>query len=309
MKCPKCHYVGFAGGRRCRHCGYDFSLSFEAGLAHDETGAGDRSPRSRSEPPGLTPSRVVHAVVPETQPYDPDEFRPQSPAVSYDLPLFQDLSASGDDRPLIPATAVPRAPLAVRRATPAVPRARPRFERPPPPEPTLDLEVPLDPEPTEPRPAPRTGPPLVSQPLPSGSLPVAPGARRLAAAAIDASVLLGINLAVLYFTLQICGLMPQEVMRLPFVPLLGFFLILDGGYLVAFTAAGGQTIGKMAFGLKVVGERDGPLTLNAAVLRAAASLVSTLPAGLGFVPGLVCRDRRTLHDRVAATRVVRIPEH
>ena len=26
MKCPKCHYLGFESGDRCRNCGYDFSF-------------------------------------------------------------------------------------------------------------------------------------------------------------------------------------------------------------------------------------------------------------------------------------------
>ena len=27
MKCPKCGYLGFESGDRCRNCGYEFSLS------------------------------------------------------------------------------------------------------------------------------------------------------------------------------------------------------------------------------------------------------------------------------------------
>ena len=27
MKCPKCEYLGFETGDRCKNCGYDFSLS------------------------------------------------------------------------------------------------------------------------------------------------------------------------------------------------------------------------------------------------------------------------------------------
>lgn len=27
MRCPKCHYISFDSGERCRNCGYDFSLS------------------------------------------------------------------------------------------------------------------------------------------------------------------------------------------------------------------------------------------------------------------------------------------
>ena len=27
MKCPKCQYISFDSGDRCRNCGYDFSLA------------------------------------------------------------------------------------------------------------------------------------------------------------------------------------------------------------------------------------------------------------------------------------------
>ncbi len=56
---------------------------------------------------------------------------------------------------------------------------------------------------------------------------------------------------VLYFTLQMCGLGLSQLALLPKTPLAGFLLLLNGGYLAAFTA-GGQTIGKMAVGLRVV---------------------------------------------------------
>ncbi|PYR71610.1 MAG: hypothetical protein DMF86_25540 [Acidobacteria bacterium] len=42
-----------------------------------------------------------------------------------------------------------------------------------------------------------------------------------------------------------------------------------------------------------------------AVVRAAAYLVSAIPAGLGFVPAFFGRERRALHDRLADTRVVK----
>jgi uncharacterized RDD family membrane protein YckC len=93
-----------------------------------------------------------------------------------------------------------------------------------------------------------------------------------------------------------------------------FLLLLNGGYLSTFTAAGGQTIGKMIAGIKVVtqlsetdgaGSGRGRVTLGSAVLRATAYLVSLLPAGLGFMPILFAGDGRALHDRLAGTRVVK----
>ena len=35
MKCPKCDYLGYETGTRCRHCGYDFSLMDAAPPAAD----------------------------------------------------------------------------------------------------------------------------------------------------------------------------------------------------------------------------------------------------------------------------------
>ena len=56
---------------------------------------------------------------------------------------------------------------------------------------------------------------------------------------------------VVYFTMQICGLTLLDFGLLPKGPLLAFLLVQNGGYLVAFTA-GGQTLGKMAAGIRVV---------------------------------------------------------
>jgi len=36
MKCPKCLYIGFETGDRCKNCGYDFSL---LGMAEDDAAA------------------------------------------------------------------------------------------------------------------------------------------------------------------------------------------------------------------------------------------------------------------------------
>jgi len=36
MKCPKCSYLGFETGDRCRNCGYDFSLFVDLGPASNE---------------------------------------------------------------------------------------------------------------------------------------------------------------------------------------------------------------------------------------------------------------------------------
>ena len=111
----------------------------------------------------------------------------------------------------------------------------------------------------------------------------------------------------LYFTLRLCGLTTEDWRALPVLPLLAFFLIVDGAYLVAFTTAGGQTIGKMAFGLKVVGDDDESVTAGTAARRALGAMASALCLGAGLLPALLNEDRRALHDRLAGTHVVRLP--
>jgi uncharacterized RDD family membrane protein YckC len=144
--------------------------------------------------------------------------------------------------------------------------------------------------------------------LPAGWLPgVGPG-KRLMAAALDSALLLGLDAIVIWFTLSVCGLAPADANLLPVVPLLLFFLLLDAGYLVLFTAACGQTIGKMVAGIRVVGTSTGAvindrISISQALMRSLGSIASMLPLGAGFWFGLV-GDRRAVHNRLAHTRVV-----
>ena len=68
---------------------------------------------------------------------------------------------------------------------------------------------------------------------------------------------------------------------------------------------GGQTVGKMAVGLRVEGVNGSPVTLGRALGRTAAYAVSVLPVGLGCVWLLLGRGR-ALHDVLADTRVVKV---
>src|SRR5204863_4333051 len=110
-------------------------------------------------------------------------------------------------------------------------------------------------------------------------LVTAPAGARLLGALVDLALVGGIDLLVVYFTLKICDLTFAQVFTLPVAPLASFFVLLNGGYLSTFVAAGGQTIGKMAAGIRVIpadpaaplGER---VTFGQAVVRAAGSPAS-----------------------------------
>jgi uncharacterized RDD family membrane protein YckC len=157
-----------------------------------------------------------------------------------------------------------------------------------------------------PRPAP-AAPAAVDQDDPREP---AGAASRLVAGTLDLLLIGSIDGAVVYFTLRLAGLDGAEFFTLPLVPLGAFLLLLNGGYFVMFTAATGQTIGKMAAGIRVVGTSaddviNDRVSFGRAVLRTAGYFASLLPAGLGFVPAFIGRDHRALHDRLADTRVVR----
>jgi uncharacterized RDD family membrane protein YckC len=330
MKCPKCGYLGFETSDRCRNCGYDFSLSQHVTPApelplHEGGGAGApladldlstrTTPRAVERPPDLDLDRVIGAqtVVASPRPRAVEEppsagaaqarqkVAPPGPA---GLPLFT--PATNDAAETAPVAAPRRAgtPLSVRRSTPDVPRGR--SVRPPRPSPRRDdsgLALELEPAPGA---APESPPRPVRTSVAVPETPVTASViARLAAAVIDIVLLGAVSSAVLYFTLAIAGLTVDEVRLLPVIPLGAFLLLLNGGYLVAFTAAGGQTIGKMTTGIRVMNDDYQRVDATGALLRACGCVVSLLTAGAGFLPVFFGGDRRALQDRMAGTRVVR----
>jgi uncharacterized RDD family membrane protein YckC len=295
-------------------------------LRHD--GAGIDPPDDLTlvdPPPRLDPSRLDPSRYPADVNRDLDldsdlalraAARPRAPAAvaparsplafgaEPELPLFG--PPITDDVPLITRASPPRPPLAVRRATPDAPRPRaaetPRT-------PSLDLM--LDPDPptssgaAADRPGIRVRRSGWAAPRDSPATDTAGFGPRIAAAAIDLLILAAIDALVFYFTLKICGVGLADVNVVPKVPLLAFLFVQNGGYLVAFTMAG-QTLGKMAAGIKVIpAESNAPLDIDRALLRTFVWLLLAVPAGLGFLPALFNGDHRGLHDRFARTRVVR----
>ena len=132
-------------------------------------------------------------------------------------------------------------------------------------------------------------------------------ASRLGAAVIDALLIGAVSAAVLTITLRWLDLPMAQAGLLPVVPTAAFLLLVGVGYLLIFTAAGGQTIGKMTTGIRVVPDeaRMGEtLSVRQALYREILTVPSVLVLGAGFIPGLV-GERRALHDRLAHTRVVR----
>lgn len=74
-------------------------------------------------------------------------------------------------------------------------------------------------------------------------------------------------------------------------------------YFVLLHWARGQTLGKMAFRIRVVALDGGALSFGQAVLRHLASWVSAAILGVGYLFAAFRADKRALHDLVARTRV------
>jgi uncharacterized RDD family membrane protein YckC len=306
MRCPKCQYISFENSDRCRNCGYEFSLAVDTGALDLPIQTGDEALGPLAEFSLDEVDRAASGA--RSVPGPADQFAAEagvtrrSAAPPTDLPLFKDRTLD-DDAPLVTLPATPRMPVAVRRSSPAVPR--PHRSANDEPELVLDLDGP------EPAPEPALEPPPSRAEAQAGlAHPVAGLGPRALAGLIDLAILGGIDVTVLYFTLKICGFTRQELLLLPMVPLVAFLVLLNGGYFVAFIAAGGQTLGKMAANIKVVpaepeGHWSDRVPLGTAFMRAAASLVSLAPAGAGYLPALLDPDRRTVHDRLAHTRVVK----
>lgn len=243
------------------------------------------------------------------------------PAPTTELPLFvKGMSGSASaaaarvvvDDPLAQFLEDARPPLAVRRTMPEPVQAPPKPARPAP-EPRgkgpLDRDLLADLQPSdalgELQARARRAAASISE-----TVATAGAGPRLAAATIDGVLLGSLSAGVMWLTLRWCGLPLDRALMLPvLIPTSVFLSMVGVGYLVLFNAAGGQTLGKMAVGLRVVREitpvdAGGPVSLGQATVRALLTLPSVLVAGAGFLPALF-GEHRGVHDRLAHTRVVR----
>ena len=159
MKCPKCEYLGFETGDRCKNCGYDFSLAADLAAPRDvdlplrepesthrdadrwlnqlearldtvrpvalsSTASDPLASMSLDAPaaiPTVVPQPAPAPVAAPAPPVQPPAERLISRSTPA-LPLFHPGGADWDE-PLIKVPAAPRPPLSVRR-TPDKPRLR-----------------------------------------------------------------------------------------------------------------------------------------------------------------------------------------
>jgi uncharacterized RDD family membrane protein YckC len=95
----------------------------------------------------------------------------------------------------------------------------------------------------------------------------------------------------------------QARIVLPILYPLAIILVLT--YFTFFHGAWGQTIGKMIFRLRVVKADGQPLTFSRALARTCAYVLSAIPFFLGFFWTGFTPSKRSWHDFIAGTIVVR----
>jgi uncharacterized RDD family membrane protein YckC len=189
-------------------------------------------------------------------------------------------------------------------------------------------DLPLHPSPDEARPEPlppaarAAVPGLDDEPLvssdegdwpleaPAHSRPAPPlerpafASERAVAAGLDFGLMLGAALLVVYFAgraarVPLHGLLPTWPWLLGYLAFLG---LVYAGY---FTGTTGQTLGKMATGLRVVDRAGHPPGFLRAFARGTLGALGVALAGLGLLPMVFDPARRAFHDRVFRMRVVR----
>jgi uncharacterized RDD family membrane protein YckC len=319
MKCPKCSYLGFETGDRCKNCGYDFSLL----AAPSESPDPDLAIQVPDDLPTNTDRLWLDRLHSHTEDVAEAHEMPEpalssaGPAIlepppisareTSAYPLF-DPRGEEDDEPLIKLPQAPRAPLSVRR-TPEQPRLRAPVRTPPAEDvaPSLEFaEEAVTPARYAYGPTFGSAATTIVHPHAVAVSEASSMTRRTVAGLTDHLILLGIDLVVVYSTLRMAGLSIGDWQLLPPMPMLAFLLLLKLSYFGGFTAACGQTIGKMAARIRVVAD-DGRLDPGLAVRRTLLATASLLTFGAGFIPALLDPDHRALHDRLMRTRVVELP--
>jgi uncharacterized RDD family membrane protein YckC len=147
-----------------------------------------------------------------------------------------------------------------------------------------------------PAPPPAVGPSAAAAPVVAGPAPAGFWIR-VGAVLID---LVCATAAETLFGLLVWGLLED---RLATAASRAFRFLASPCYFIFFHWAWGQTLGKMAFRIRVVDVAGGPLSFGQAVLRHIGSWLSAVILGIGYLLVAFRADKRGLHDLIARTRV------
>lgn len=308
MSCPSCNTALMAGQDRCPSCGAMVAPPVDGALAPDLAGKVE----PLREIPGLR----------KREPTWKDEVRERvrhrrREKSGGELPLFPDADESAEapappEPPPADASSSPYAvtermdlgdepvDLPLRPLEPPPPGRVPGIEGPA----TEDLEEEGEPFADA---AARRGWPLDLQTAAPAGRPVERPAfarERAQAGAVDFGLLLGLWAVVVYFASRAAHVpLPGLLPTWPY--LAGYLAFLGLTYAGYFTGTTGQTLGKIAFGLRVVDTAGQPPGYVRAFLRALLGALGAALLFAGMAPVLFDPARRALHDRVFRTRVIK----
>ena len=311
MKCPGCGQPAPPAGARCLECGALSAMPTEGALAPDPDA------RPLREIPGLKKRERTWKDEVRDRVRERRRFR----GGEGDLPLFKGIDddegaaeeqvAEIDPRPQLPALPESEGPRLLDDGAPDddLPiRPKDTVTRP------VVIEAPRVPEAREPvrRVALEEAPRAWDMGSAPGDAPAAAeeeerpavGLERLYAALVDVAVLAPIFAVVVYFASRAARVaIPALQPAWPY--LAGYLLFLGLVYGCYFTGTTGQTVGKMAAGLRVVDAAGHPPGYARAFARAAFGACGVLAAGLGLLPMMFDPARRAFHDRLFRTRVIK----
>ena len=236
-------------------------------------------------PPHRTPSRT------ESQPDPPTGSSPQELAGA--VPEHAEPEEEASRR--VPGLFDPEKPAFVEPATPHEEEDSPMVLEPQPETDAAmewDLEAPSDPD-------------MILDAQRDPMDPTAPMSDRVFSALADALVLTTIAVLLMLGGASAAGTGAWSFVQAAPVPFIVVWLIFGLGYGIFFVGTCGQTLGKMAMRIRVIGSNRFRVGYGKATLRTLSYAAAMLPAGLGLVLALKDVEHRALHDRLSGTRVVK----
>ena len=145
-------------------------------------------------------------------------------------------------------------------------------------------------------------------------LPTAGLLRRLAALLYDAFLVLAIWMALGFLAQLIAGANTNQVIdgQVQTDPLFGFALFAlmcasAATFHVWFWTRGGQTLGMLAWRIRVKSRGGGLINLKQALIRFLCAWPAFFLFGLGYLWIFFDSDGDAVHDRISGSRVVRLP--
>lgn len=96
---------------------------------------------------------------------------------------------------------------------------------------------------------------------------------------------------------------------LPYRPFFLLYLFLGTGFFLCwFWCKRGQTLGMLAWKIQVLDKHYHPLTWHRALLRYSFAFLNLCLCGIGLFWCFIDKEKQSLHDRLAGTKMVYIPK-